>query len=414
MDNLHNQNNTLFIESLSIKEIGEAYGTPVYIYSQKEITDNFLMFQNAFSEYPNLICYSVKANSNLAIINLLSKLGSGFDIVSIGELERVIAAGGDPKLCVFSGVAKTHFEIEKSLEHEILCFNVESKSELERIEFVAKQKGVKAPISIRVNPDVDAKTHPYISTGMKKNKFGVDADEAIGLYRYAKNSSSLEIVGIDCHIGSQITDDNPFVDALDKVLELVEELIQIGINLKHIDLGGGIGIQYDNETTIDIETYINKIKEKVGNIEVILEPGRSIVGNAGVLLTKVEYIKSNPEKSFAIVDAAMNDLLRPALYDAYHEILNVDTSKMQSGDRYDIVGPVCETGDFIARDREISLEEDDLLAIMSVGAYGYSMTSNYNSRPRPPEVMVSGNKHYLIRERETLDDLFNKEHIINE
>jgi diaminopimelate decarboxylase len=350
----------------------------------------------------------------LAIINLLSKLGSGFDIVSIGELERVIAAGGDPKLCVFSGVAKTHFEIEKSLEHEILCFNVESKSELERIEFVAKQKGVKAPISIRVNPDVDAKTHPYISTGMKKNKFGVDADEAIGLYRYAKNSSSLEIVGIDCHIGSQITDDNPFVDALDKVLELVEELIQIGINLKHIDLGGGIGIQYDNESTIDIETYINKIKEKVGNIEVILEPGRSIVGNAGVLLTKVEYIKSNPEKSFAIVDAAMNDLLRPALYDAYHEILNVDTLKKESGDRYDIVGPVCETGDFIARDREISLEEGDLLAIMSVGAYGYSMTSNYNSRPRPPEVMVSGNKHYLIRERETLDDLFNKEHIINE
>ena len=414
MDNLHNQNNALFIESLPIREIGEAYGTPVYIYSQKEITDNFLRFQNAFSEYPNLICYSVKANSNLAIINLLSKLGSGFDIVSIGELERVIAAGGDPKLCVFSGVAKTHFEIEKSLEHEILCFNVESKSELERIEFVAKQKGVKAPISIRVNPDVDAKTHPYISTGMKKNKFGVDADEAIGLYCYAKNSSSLEIVGIDCHIGSQITDDNPFVDALDKVLELVEELIQIGINLKHIDLGGGIGIQYDNETTIDIETYINKIKEKVGNIEVILEPGRSIVGNAGVLLTKVEYIKSNPEKSFAIVDAAMNDLLRPALYDAYHEILNVDTSKMKSGDRYDIVGPVCETGDFIARDREISLEEGDLLAIMSVGAYGYSMTSNYNSRPRPPEVMVSENKHYLVRERETLDDLFNKEHIINE
>ena len=249
---------------------------------------------------------------------------------------------------------------------------------------------------------------------MKKNKFGVDADEAIGLYRYAKNSSSLNIVGIDCHIGSQITDDNPFVDALDKVLELVEELIQIGINLKHIDLGGGIGIQYDNESTIDIETYINKIKEKVGNIEVILEPGRSIVGNAGVLLTKVEYIKSNPEKSFAIVDAAMNDLLRPALYDAYHEILNIDTSKKERGDRYDIVGPVCETGDFIARDREISLEEGDLLAIMSVGAYGYSMTSNYNSRPRPPEVMVSGNKHHLVRERETLDDLFNKEHIINE
>ena len=414
MDNLHNQNNALFIESLPIREIGEAYGTPVYIYSQKEITDNFLRFQNAFSEYPNLICYSVKANSNLAIINLLSKLGSGFDIVSIGELERVIAAGGDPKLCVFSGVAKTYFEIEKSLEHEILCFNVESKSELERIEFVAKQKGVKAPISIRVNPDVDAKTHPYISTGMKKNKFGVDADEAISLYRYAKNSSFLEIVGIDCHIGSQITDDNPFVDALDKVLELVEELIQIGINLKHIDLGGGIGIQYDNETTIDIETYVNKIKQKVGNIEVILEPGRSIVGNAGVLLTKVEYIKSNPEKSFAIVDAAMNDLLRPALYDAYHEILNIDTSKKESGDRYDIVGPVCETGDFIARDREISLEEGDLLAIMSVGAYGYSMTSNYNSRPRPPEVMVSENKHYLVRERETLDDLFNKEHIINE
>ena len=414
MDNLHNQNNTLFIESLPIKEIGEAYDTPVYIYSQKEITDNFLRFQNAFSDHPNLICYSVKANSNLAIINLLSKLGSGFDIVSIGELERVIAAGGDPKLCVFSGVAKTHFEIEKSLEHEILCFNVESKSELERIEFVAKKKGVKAPISIRVNPDVDAKTHPYISTGMKKNKFGVDADEAIGLYRYAKNSSSLEIVGIDCHIGSQITDENPFVDALDKVLEIVEELIQFGINLKHIDLGGGIGIQYDNESTIDIETYINKIKEKVGNIEVILEPGRSIVGNAGVLLTKVEYIKSNPEKSFAIVDAAMNDLLRPALYDAYHEILNVDTSKKESGDRYDIVGPVCETGDFIARDREISLEEGDLLAIMSVGAYGYSMTSNYNSRPRPPEVMVSENKHYLVRERETLDDLFNKEHIINE
>jgi len=414
LDNLHNQNNTLFIESLPIKEIGEAYDTPVYIYSQKEITDNFLRFQNAFSDHPNLICYSVKANSNLAIINLLSKLGSGFDIVSIGELERVIAAGGDPKLCVFSGVAKTHFEIEKSLEYAILCFNVESKSELERIEFVAKQKGVKAPISIRVNPDVDAKTHPYISTGMKKNKFGVDADEAISLYRYAKNSSSLDIVGIDCHIGSQITDDNPFVDALDKVLELVEELTQIGVNLKHIDLGGGIGIQYDNESTIDIETYINKIKEKVGNIEVILEPGRSIVGNAGVLLTKVEYIKSNPEKSFAIVDAAMNDLLRPALYDAYHEILNVDTSKKESGNRYDIVGPVCETGDFIARDREISLEEGDLLAIMSVGAYGYSMTSNYNSRPRPPEVMVWGNKHNLVRERETLDDLFNKEHIIND
>jgi diaminopimelate decarboxylase len=344
----------------------------------------------------------------------LAKIGAGFDIVSEGELERVLAAGGQANRCVFSGVAKTAREIKRALEVGVRCFNVESASELDRIESVAQSLNTQAPISIRINPNVDAKTHPYISTGLKENKFGVDIDDAINLYQQANNSKYLNVQGLDCHIGSQLTEVSPFLDALDKVLELVDQLNQQGIAIAHLDLGGGVGIQYDDEQTIDIKAYVEAMIAKVGNIEIILEPGRSIVGNAGVFITKVEFLKQNSEHSFAIIDGAMNDLLRPSFYNAYHQVLPVDENANGIQASWDLVGPICETGDFLAKGRELSLSQGDYLALMSAGAYGFTMSSNYNSRPRVAEVMVSGNQHNLVRERETIQDLFDKESIIND
>ena len=390
------------------------YGSPLYVYSQTDIENNWREFDAAFGSHPHLVCYAVKANSNLAVLNTLAKIGAGFDIVSEGELERVLTAGGQANRCVFSGVAKTAREIKRALEVGVRCFNVESASELDRIESVAQSLNTQAPISIRINPNVDAKTHPYISTGLKENKFGVDIDDAINLYQQANNSKYLNVQGLDCHIGSQLTEVSPFLDALDKVLELVDQLNQQGIAIAHLDLGGGVGIRYDDEQTIDIKAYVEAMIAKVGNIEIILEPGRSIVGNAGVFITKVEFLKQNSEHSFAIIDGAMNDLLRPSFYNAYHQVLPVDENANGIQASWDLVGPICETGDFLAKGRELSLSQGDYLALMSAGAYGFTMSSNYNSRPRVAEVMVSGNQHNLVRERETIQDLFNKEHIINE
>jgi len=392
----------------------ETYGSPLYVYSQTDIENNWREFDAAFGSHPHLVCYAVKANSNLAVLNTLAKIGAGFDIVSEGELERVLAAGGQANRCVFSGVAKTAREIKRALEVGVRCFNVESASELDRIESVAQSLNTQAPISIRINPNVDAKTHPYISTGLKENKFGVDIDDAINLYQQANNSKYLNVQGLDCHIGSQLTEVSPFLDALDKVLELVDQLNQQGIAIAHLDLGGGVGIRYDDEQTIDIKAYVEAMIAKVGNIEIILEPGRSIVGNAGVFITKVEFLKQNSDHSFAIIDGAMNDLLRPSFYNAYHQVLPVDENANGIQASWDLVGPICETGDFLAKGRELSLSQGDYLALMSAGAYGFTMSSNYNSRPRVAEVMVSGNQHNLVRERETIQDLFNKEHIINE
>ena len=390
------------------------YGSPLYVYSRSAIEDNWREFDHAFGARDHLVCYAVKANSNLAVLNVLAKLGAGFDIVSVGELERVLAAGGKANQCVFSGVAKTAAEIKRALEVGVYCFNVESAAELERIEAVAAELSTQAPVSIRVNPNVDAKTHPYISTGLKENKFGVDIDDAIALYEKAQGLSHVQIKGVDCHIGSQLTEVSPFIDALDKVLDLVSKLQNLGIEITHLDLGGGVGIRYDDEQTIDIDAYIDAILAKTGDMKIIIEPGRAIVGNAGVFVTKVEFLKQNSHKSFAIIDGAMNDLLRPAFYDAYHQVLPVVQKDQGISAQWDLVGPICETGDFLAKGRELSLEAGDYLAIMSAGAYGFTMSSNYNSRPRVAEVMVAGEAHYLIRERETIADLFDKEHIVND
>jgi diaminopimelate decarboxylase len=408
------KNQILQAESVAITDLMATYGSPLYVYSQTDIENNWREFDAAFGSHPHLVCYAVKANSNLAVLNTLAKIGAGFDIVSEGELERVLAAGGQANRCVFSGVAKTAREIKRALEVGVRCFNVESASELDRIESVAQSLNMQAPISIRINPNVDAKTHPYISTGLKENKFGVDIDDAINLYQQANNSKYLSVQGLDCHIGSQLTEVSPFLDALDKVLELVDQLNQQGISIAHLDLGGGVGIRYDDEKTIDIKAYVEAMIAKVGNIEIILEPGRSIVGNAGVFITKVEFLKQNSEHSFAIIDGAMNDLLRPSFYNAYHQVLPVDENASGIQASWDLVGPICETGDFLAKGRELSLSQGDYLALMSAGAYGFTMSSNYNSRPRVAEVMVSGEQHHLVRERETIQDLFEKENIIND
>lgn len=408
------KNQILHAESVPIIDLIATYGSPLYIYSQTDIENNWREFDQAFGSHPHLVCYAVKANSNLAVLNTLAKIGAGFDIVSEGELERVLAAGGQANRCVFSGVAKTAREIERALEVGVRCFNVESASELDRIESVAQSLNTQAPISIRVNPNVDAKTHPYISTGLKENKFGVDIDDAISLYQQANNSEYLSVQGLDCHIGSQLIEVSPFLDALDKVLELVDQLNQQGIEISHLDLGGGVGIQYDNEQTINIKAYIEEMIAKVGNIEIILEPGRAIVGNSGVFITKVEFLKQNSDHSFAIIDGAMNDLLRPSFYNAYHQVLPVDEDSNGIQASWDLVGPICETGDFLAKGRDLSLSQGDYLALMSAGAYGFTMSSNYNSRPRVAEVMVSGSQHNLVRERETIQDLFNKENIIDD
>jgi diaminopimelate decarboxylase len=404
----------LHAESVDIADLMASYGSPLYVYSRTDIENNWREFDSAFGQHPHLVCYAVKANSNIAVLNVLAKIGAGFDIVSIGELERVLAAGGQASKCVFSGVAKTHAEIKRGLEVGIRCFNVESSAELDRIEQVASGLNMQAPISIRVNPNVDAKTHPYISTGLKENKFGVDIDDAIELYEQAQRYEFINIQGLDCHIGSQLTDVSPFLDALDKVLDLIAKLNDRGIEIAHLDLGGGVGIRYDDEVTIDIAAYVGEMLKRVGNLEIILEPGRAIVGNAGVFITKVEFLKQNSDKSFAIIDGAMNDLLRPAFYNAYHQVLPVNDNANGVEASWDLVGPICETGDFLAKDRQLSLSEGDYLAVMSAGAYGFTMSSNYNSRPRVAEVMVADDAHHLIRKRENIQDLFNTEAIIND
>ena len=397
----------LHVESVPLDAIAARFGTPCYVYSRAALEASFRAFAAALAGREHLVCYALKANSNLAVLGVLARLGAGFDIVSGGELARVVAAGGDPRKVVFSGVGKSAAEIRKALEADILCFNVESAAELGRIERLAAEHGRPAPVSFRVNPDVDPKTHPYISTGLKENKFGVAFEDALPLYRHAAASRSLRVVGVDFHIGSQLTETAPFVAALERVLELVDALARDGIALRHLDLGGGLGIRYRDEAPPPVAEYLGALLARVGtrSLKILLEPGRALVGNAGALLTRVEYLKPGTEHNFAIVDAAMNDLLRPALYDAWHDIVPV-AARAGPTRRYDVVGPVCETGDFLGHGRDLALEEGDLLAIMSAGAYGMSMSSNYNTRPRAAEVMVDGASLHLVREREDVQSLF--------
>ena len=418
MDHFNYRNNSLYAENLSLTDIAATHGTPCYVYSRATIAQHYKAFADAASAHPHsLVCYAVKANSNIAILNLLAKLGSGFDIVSGGELRRVIAAGGDPKKVVFSGVAKTADEMRFALQLGIKCFNVESIAELERLQQVASSLNMQAPVSVRVNPDIDAKTHPYISTGLKANKFGIDILLARDIYRQAAAYSHLDVVGVDCHIGSQLTETQPFLDALEKLLTLIDQLHSDGIQLKHIDIGGGLGVTYDNETPPSPADYIGKVVARLKSypqLELIMEPGRAIMANAGVLLTKVEFLKPGQEKNFAIVDAAMNDLIRPALYSAWQAIVPVNINASASSALYDIVGPVCETGDFLGKDRELAIAQGDLLAVRSAGAYGFTMSSNYNSRPRAAEVLADGDTLHLIRAREQWADLWRGEQLITE
>jgi diaminopimelate decarboxylase len=418
-------NGKLHAEAVPLERIAEEFGTPVYVYSSASLTQNFLSYANACrangrGEQGALVCYSVKSNSNLAVLSLLGKLGSGFDIVSGGELERVIAAGGDPHKVIFSGVGKTRDEMRLALSYDILCFNVESIPELHRLNEVAGSAGKRARVSLRVNPDVDPKTHPYISTGLKENKFGIAFDDALDTYQVAASLPHLEVTGIDCHIGSQLLDDAPLLEALDKVIELADRLHVAGIDLHHLDIGGGIGITYDDETPVAVGDYLSRLftridrwrKEKYDGmpITVMFEPGRSIVGNAGVLVTEIQYLKHGGSKNFAVVDAAMNDLMRPAMYEAWHGVLPVAQRKA-SAQVYDVVGPVCESGDWLARERALAVEPGDLLAIMSAGAYGMTMASNYNTRGRAAEVLVNGEQFRLIRRRESPTELFSLENV---
>ncbi len=401
------KNGDLHAENIALERIAAEFNTPCYVYSKAALTDAFKSFQAGLLDTNHLICFAVKANPNIAILNLFAKLGAGFDIVSGGELARVLAAGGDAQKIVFSGVGKTTDEMHAALNAGIFCFNVESSSELKRLNQVAKSMGKIAPVSLRVNPNVDAKTHPYISTGLKNNKFGVAFEEAIAVYEAAAAMPNIAVHGVDCHIGSQITELAPFIEALDLILGLVDALEAKGIHISHIDVGGGIGITYADETPPDFKTYAKAILAKLTNrnVKLLFEPGRALVGNAGVLLTKVEYLKMGEAKNFAIVDAAMNDLMRPALYDAYHDIVAL-MPRAGELSTYEVVGPVCETGDFLGHDRKLNLQEGDLLAIKSAGAYGMSMASNYNTRGRAAEIMVDGDKAYVIRQREKIADLF--------
>ncbi len=408
MNSFHYQDGVLHAENVACSDIAQQFATPCYVYSKHALQSAFERFKAGFTQADHLVCFAVKANPSLAILNLFAKLGAGFDIVSGGELARVIAAGGDPAKVVFSGVGKTAAEMRQALETGIFCFNVESASELTRLNQVAGEMGKIAPVSLRVNPNVDAKTHPYISTGLKNNKFGVAYEDALSVYQAAAAMPNIAVHGVDCHIGSQLTELSPFLDALDRVLVLVDQLEAAGIAIRHIDAGGGIGICYADETPPDFAVYAEAMLAKIGQrkVKLVFEPGRALVGNAGILLTKVEYLKHAETKSFAIVDAAMNDLMRPALYDAYHDILPVQESSSAVSAVYEVVGPVCESGDFLGHDRTLALAQDDVLAIMSAGAYGMSMSSNYNTRPRAAEVMVDGTQCHLIRPRENIQDLF--------
>lgn len=407
------RNGELYAEDLPLSQIAAQFGTPTYVYSRAALTEAFRNFDAGFAGTDHLVCYAVKANPNIAILNLFARLGAGFDIVSGGELARVIAAGGDPGKVVFSGVGKTADEMRQALEANIFCFNVESAPELERLNQVAGELGKRAPVSLRVNPNVDAKTHPYISTGLKNNKFGVAYEDALALYKRAASLPNIAVHGIDCHIGSQLTELSPFLDALDRVLALVDQIEAAGVMIQHLDIGGGIGIRYTDETPPAFTAYAEAIRAKLGNrrFKLVMEPGRALVGNAGLLLTTVEYLKHGETKNFAIVDAAMNDLMRPALYDAWHDILAVKASH-EDEQVYEVVGPVCESGDFLGHDRTLAIAQGDLLAILSAGAYGMSMSSNYNTRPRAAEVMVDGSQIYEVRARETVPQLFAGERVI--
>ncbi|MCY0965786.1 diaminopimelate decarboxylase [Parathalassolituus penaei] len=408
------QQGSLHAEQTSLASLAAQHGTPLYVYSRAAFEAHFKAYDEALGEWPHQVCFSVKSNSNIAVLNVLARLGAGFDIVSQGELERVLAAGGEPSKVVFSGVGKMASEMVRALEVGVGCFNVESEAELVRLSEVASSLGKVANISLRVNPDVDAQTHPYISTGLKDNKFGIDIQKAPAVYALAATLPGVKIVGVDCHIGSQLTDISPFLDALDRVLMLVDELAAQGIEIEHLDLGGGLGVTYRAETPASPQQYIAAIKERLGErrFKLIFEPGRSISANAGVFLTRVEYLKLNEHKNFAIIDGAMNDLIRPALYSAWQDIKPVNEQSSAPVRRYDLVGPVCETGDFLGKDRDLAIAEGDVLAVMSAGAYGFVMASNYNTRGRAAEIMVDGDQAFVVRERETLTSLFQGESVL--
>ncbi len=407
-------NGVLHAEQCSLDQLAQQFGTPLYVYSKATFEKHYLDMDKAFEFIDHQICFAVKSNSNLAVLNVLAKLGSGFDIVTGGELARVLAAGGDASKIVFSGLGKQEADIQKALEVGIACFNVESYAELDRIQKVAAQLGKKAPISLRVNPDVDAKTHPYISTGLKENKFGIPSDVVFETYQYAASLPNLDVVGIDCHIGSQLTETQPFVDALDRVIAMIEQLKALGINLKHIDIGGGLGVTYKDETPPTVTEYANAMRpalEKLG-LKVYMEPGRSISANAGVLLTKVDLLKPTNHRNFAIIDAAMNDLIRPSLYQAWMDIQAVKPRTDVETKTWDLVGAICETGDFLGKERDLALQENDILAVMGAGAYGFVMSSNYNSRGRAAEIMVDGEQAHVIRQRETIESLWENEQLL--
>jgi len=410
------RDNQQFMEDVPLATIARDFGSPCYAYSKDAISENFLNYQRALDSQDHLICYSVKSNSNIAVLQTLAKLGAGFDIVSAGELERVLLAGGDPAKVVYSGVAKSAVEMRRALQVGIHCFNVESESELALLNRTAAEVNRVAPVSLRVNPDVDAKTHPYISTGLKENKFGIDINKAFDVYQRAAQMENISIVGVDCHIGSQLTDIRPFIDAMNHLLVLVDQLAESGIRLQHIDIGGGLGVCYQDEVVPSLDSYMAALlpllKDRTETL--VMEPGRSITANAGVLLMQVQVIKSNGEKNFAIVDAAMNDMLRPALYNAWMHIHPVESKANRTEKNYDVVGPICETGDFLAKDRLLAIAEGDYLYLLSAGAYGFTMSSNYNSRPRVAEVMVDGEQLHLIRARETFEDLVRGEQLMAE
>ncbi|EIG25702.1 diaminopimelate decarboxylase [Haemophilus paraphrohaemolyticus] len=415
MNHFEYKNQQLFAEDVAITDIIAEHGTPAYIYSRATLERHWHAFDNSFGTHPHLICFAVKSNSNIALLNVMAKLGSGFDIVSQGELERVLVSGGEASKVVFSGVAKSHSEIERALDVGIRCFNVESIPELHRINDVAGKMGKIAPISLRVNPDVDAKTHPYISTGLKENKFGVSVQQAREVYRLAKTLPNVKIVGMDCHIGSQLTELQPFLDATDRLIVLMEQLKEDGIELHHLDLGGGLGVPYNGEEPPHPTEYTEALLAKLKNypnLEIILEPGRAISANAGILVTKVEYLKSNEDRNFAIVDTGMNDMIRPALYEAYMQITEVNQSLDRKKAIYDVVGPICETSDFLGKGRELAIAEGDLIAMRSAGAYGATMSSTYNSRPQAVEILVDGAKAYLIKARADFADLWRLEKLI--
>ncbi|MDX5378374.1 MAG: diaminopimelate decarboxylase [Halomonas sp.] len=420
MDHFEYRDGVLYGEEVPLSRVAEEVGTPCYVYSKATLARHFRAYTEALGSHPHLICYAVKANSNLAVLGLLARMGAGFDIVSQGELERVLAAGGDPAKVVFSGVAKQECEMARALEVGIKCFNVESRPELERLSAVAERLGQVAPVSLRVNPDVDAGTHPYISTGLKDNKFGIPVDEALGVYELAARLPGVKVVGLDCHIGSQLTELAPFLDALDRLLVLLERLRERGITVEHLDLGGGLGVPYRGERPPQPFDYAASLLERLARWEhgagltLLFEPGRSIAANAGVLLTRVEYLKPGETKNFAIVDAGMNDLIRPSLYQAWQAIIPVDTRPVRERATYDVVGPVCETGDFLGKERELAIAAGDLLAVRSAGAYGFVMASNYNSRPRPAEVMVDGDAFHVVRRRESMASLWAGESLLPE